>query len=195
MITALQCGRGWGMFWPKNDSITEGGPANGNGLPWILRKYSKNIISENVTKYSIFSVVHVRPNYQTYFSGEGALSGPPKVIKCNSWTALKAWIDLFSEVNEHLICVSRSFDLAIGCFSPCASLPPNWCLGRLAHCPTHFWPTGSKQGKFFSFIQVELSLVFACCHHYYCIYVGRPAPPFTIWNLCWCLPQLCLKLP
>ena len=132
MITALQCGRGWGMFWPKNDSITEGGPANGNGLPWILRKYSKNIISENVTKYSIFSVVHVRPNYQTYFSGEGALSGPPKVIKCNSWTAPKAWIDLFSEVNEHLICVSRSFDLAIGCFSP----PHYLQIGAWADSPT-----------------------------------------------------------
>ena len=55
MITALHCGRGWEMFWPKDDNITEGSPANDNGLyHWILRKYSKNIISENVTKYSIF---------------------------------------------------------------------------------------------------------------------------------------------
>ena len=68
MITALHyCGRGWGIFWPKDDNITEGGPANDKGLSWILRKYSRNIISENVTKYSIFSV---RPNYHTYFSGD-----------------------------------------------------------------------------------------------------------------------------
>ena len=141
-----------------------------------------------------FSVVHVRPNYQTYFSREGALSGPPKVIKCNSWTAPKAWIDLFSEVNEHLICVSRSFDLAIGCFSP----PHYLQIGAWADSPTvqlTFGQLDQNKESFFSFIQVELSLVFACCHHYYCIYVGRPAPPFTIRNLCWCLPQLCLKLP
>ena len=86
MITVLLWKRGGGMFWPKDDSITEGSPANDKGLSWILRKYSRNMISENVTKFSIFPVVQVRPNYHTYFCGDGGLWGPPKVIKCNSWT-------------------------------------------------------------------------------------------------------------